>query len=187
MGHRQVQRWNLPDGWIIPAHLAHLPLVSESDFIAAQSVKVARGPVSGNGLAGQGRRQYLLSGLLTCGTCGRRMEPTWSNGKAAYRCRHGHTSAFGRDRDRPKNAYIREDRILSHLPALQLLAQPERLTARRRRTRRGIDVRSAISPRAVVEFLLKNKIGLTYDQAEGTLTLPVDTGVIAKTIIRKSS
>ena len=56
------------------------------------------------------------------------MESAWSNGKPAYRCRHGHTSAAAPDPGRPKNAYIREDRILPHLPALHLLltgAQPE--------------------------------------------------------------
>ncbi len=49
------------------------------------------------------------------------MESAWSNGKAAYRCRHGHTSAAPPDPARPKNAYVREDRILAHLPALHLL------------------------------------------------------------------
>jgi hypothetical protein len=68
------------------------------------------------------------------------MESAWSNGKAAYRCRHGHTSATPPDPALPKNAYIREDRVLPHLPALYLLlagAEP----ARRRRTRRGADTR----------------------------------------------
>jgi hypothetical protein len=51
-----------------------------------------------------GTRRYLLAGLLACGTCGRRMESAWSNGKAAYRCRHGHTSAAPPDPARPKNA-----------------------------------------------------------------------------------
>jgi hypothetical protein len=36
---------------------------------------------------------YLLAGLLRCGDCGRRLESAWSNGKPAYRCRHGYTSA----------------------------------------------------------------------------------------------
>jgi site-specific DNA recombinase len=31
-------------------------------------------------------------------------------GKAAYRCRHGHTGAAAPDPGRPKNAYVREDR-----------------------------------------------------------------------------
>jgi hypothetical protein len=36
LGHKQVQRWNLPEGWVISKHPAHAALVSEADFIAAQ-------------------------------------------------------------------------------------------------------------------------------------------------------
>ncbi len=31
LGHKQVQRWNLPDGWVISARPAHQALVSEAD------------------------------------------------------------------------------------------------------------------------------------------------------------
>jgi len=44
LGHRQVQRWNLPEGWVISKYPAHAALVSEADFIAAQEVAVPRGP-----------------------------------------------------------------------------------------------------------------------------------------------
>ena len=44
LGHRQVQRWTLPDGWVISARPAHPALVSEADFIAAQDINAARGP-----------------------------------------------------------------------------------------------------------------------------------------------
>jgi DNA invertase Pin-like site-specific DNA recombinase len=43
LGHRSVQRWNLPDGWVISSRLAHPALVSEDDFVAAQDVNAARG------------------------------------------------------------------------------------------------------------------------------------------------
>jgi site-specific DNA recombinase len=43
--HRSVQRWNLPDGRVISSRPAHPALVSEADFIAAQNVNAARGPV----------------------------------------------------------------------------------------------------------------------------------------------
>ncbi|GAA2116440.1 recombinase family protein [Actinomadura alba] len=33
LGHRQVQRWNLPDGWVISSRPSHPALVSEADFI----------------------------------------------------------------------------------------------------------------------------------------------------------
>ncbi|MGD0603126.1 MAG: zinc ribbon domain-containing protein [Streptosporangiaceae bacterium] len=69
-------------------------------------------------------RRYLLAGLLACGRCGRRMESAWSNGKAAYRCRHGRTSAMAPDPSRPKNTYIREDKLLPHLPACICFSPP---------------------------------------------------------------
>jgi site-specific DNA recombinase len=92
LGHRSVQRWNLPDGWVISSRPAHPALVSEADFIAVQDVNAARGP----GPQGEPAvlRRYLLAGLLACGLCGRRMESAWSDGKPAYRCRHGRSSAM---------------------------------------------------------------------------------------------
>jgi hypothetical protein len=55
------------------------------------------------------------------------MESAWSNGKAAYRCRHGHTSAVRPDPARPKNAYVRENKVLAQLHALHsLLTCPRR-------------------------------------------------------------
>jgi hypothetical protein len=115
LGHRPVQRWNLPTGWVISTRPAHPALVSETDFIAAQQITAPRGP------AGPATRRYLLAGLLSCGVCGRRLESAWSNGKPAYRCRHGYTSATRPDPARPKNLYIREDTILPRLAALVIL------------------------------------------------------------------
>ena len=90
-------------------------LVSEADFIAAQDATAPRGP------AGPATRRYLLAGLLACGPCGRRLESAWSNGKPAYRCRHGYTSAARPEPGRPKNTYVREDQILPHLAAVAIL------------------------------------------------------------------
>jgi site-specific DNA recombinase len=115
LGHKQVQRWNLPEGWVISKHPAHAALVSEADFIAAQDTVAPRGP------AGPAARRYLLAGLLACGRCGRRLESAWSNGRPAYRCRHGHTSAASPDPGRAKNTYVREGQILPHLAATGIL------------------------------------------------------------------
>jgi site-specific DNA recombinase len=182
LGHRQVQRWNLPDGWVISARPAHPALVSEADFIAAQDINAARDPAPRAAMAEPEVRRYLLAGLLACGACGRRMESAWSNGKPAYRCRHGHTSAAPPDPARPKNAHIREDRVLPHLPALHLLlVGAEPAARRRRRTRRGADARPQAGPEDVIGYLRDGGITLTYDPAAGTLQ--ADT---AKTLIRKA-
>jgi site-specific DNA recombinase len=115
LGHKQVQRWNLPAGWVISARPAHPAIVSEADYIAAQDASAPRGPV------GPATRRYLLAGLLRCGNCGRRLESAWSNGKPAYRCRHGYTSATSPGPRRPKNTYVREDQILPHLATIAIL------------------------------------------------------------------
>jgi site-specific DNA recombinase len=39
-----VQRWNLPEGWVISKRPAHAALVSEADFIAAQDTAAPPGP-----------------------------------------------------------------------------------------------------------------------------------------------
>ena len=184
LGHKSVQRWNLPDGWVISRRPAHEALVSEAGFIAAQDVNAARGPSPRADLAGPEKRQYLLAGLLTCGVCGRRMESAWSNGKPAYRCRHGHTTASAPSLERPKNAYVREDRILPHLPALHLLLTGPAGQTRRRRTWRGTDVRYQTAEH-VIAYLRERQITLAYDPADGTLR--AETGGTAQTIILKAS
>jgi hypothetical protein len=83
LGDKSVQRWNLPDGWVISRKPAHPALVSEADFIAAHDISAARSPAPGASLNAPRERRYLLAGLLVCGGCGRRMESAWSNGKAA--------------------------------------------------------------------------------------------------------
>ena len=44
----------------------------------------------------------------------RRLESAWSNGKPAYRNRHGHTSATRPESGRAKDTYVREEQILPH-------------------------------------------------------------------------
>jgi site-specific DNA recombinase len=185
LGHKSVQRWNLPDGWVISRKPAHPALVSEADFIAAQHIRAARGPASHGDLAGPRERRYLLGGLLTCGACGRRMESAWSNGKPAYRCRHGHTTATAPSPARPKNAYVREDLIVPHLPALHLLLTEPAGSHYRRRTRRGIDVRHHAAAEDVAGYLREQQITLTYDPAAGTLR--AGTGAAVRTVTLKAS
>src|SRR6266581_5987866 len=165
LGHRSVQRWNLPDGWVISNRPAHPALVSEDDFVAAQDINAARGPVPQDAPV---LPRYLLAGLLACGVCGRRMESAWSNGRPAYRCRHGRTSAMAPDPDRPKNTYVREDKLLPHLPALhQLLTSP--VVRTRRRTRAGTDVRDTASPGEVIAYLRAQETTITWNPAAAAL------------------
>jgi site-specific DNA recombinase len=111
------------------------------------------------------------------------MESAWSNGRAAYRCRHGHTTASAPSLERPKNAYVREDRIVPHLPALHLLLTGSPGATRRRRTHRGTDVRHQAA-QDVIGYLRDQQVTLTYDPA--TDALRAGTGETAQTIILKA-
>jgi site-specific DNA recombinase len=157
-----VQRWNLPEGWVISKHPAHAALVSEADFIAAQDTAAPRGP------AGPAARRYLLAGLLACGRCGRRLESAWSNSKPAYRCRHGHTSATRPEPGRPPNTYVREDQIMPHLAAIAiLLADPARKAAR---GNRGLaQLTGPDGTAALIDQLRADGTVLTYDPDDRTL------------------
>jgi site-specific DNA recombinase len=162
LGHRQVQRWNLPEGWVISRHPAHAALVSEADFIAAQDTAAPRGP------AGPAVRRYLLAGLLACGRCDRRLESAWSNGKPAYRCRHGYTGATRARPGRPGNTYVREDQIVPHLAAIAiLLAGPAGTCARPSRSL--AQVTGPASTAALIDQLRARGVVLTYNPDDRTL------------------
>jgi len=162
LGHRQMQRWNLPEGWVISKRPAHAALVSEADFIAAQDTAAPRGP------AGPAVRRYLLAGLLACGRCGRRLESAWSNGKPAYRCRHGYISATRPHPGRPANTYVREDQILPHLASIAiLLACPPGTSASE--NRRPAQVTGPASTAALIDQLRADSVVLTYHPQDRTL------------------
>ena len=162
LGHKQVQRWNLPEGWVISKRPAHAALVSEADFIAAQDTAMPRGP------ARPAARRYLLAALLACGQGGRRLESAWSNGKPAYRCRHGHASATGPGACRAKNTYVREDQILPHLAAIAILLRgPSQVPAG---TSRSIAQVTAPAQAAdLIDNLRTAGVILTYDPDQRTL------------------
>jgi site-specific DNA recombinase len=167
LGHRQVQRWNMPEGWVISTQPAHPAPVSESDYIAAQQVSAPRGP------AGPAARRYLLAGLLRCGTCGRRLESSWSNGRAAYRCRHGYTSAARPDPGRAKNVYVQEDQILPRLTALAiLLASQQHIQDEVTR-----QVTAPARAAELIDRLRSSSITLIYEPKQRTLRTDTEDAV----------
>ena len=166
LGHKQVQRWNLPAGWVISHRLAHPALVSEADYIAAQDVTAPRGP------AGPATRRYLLAGLLRCGRCGRRLESAWSNGKPAHRCRHGYTSATRPGPGRPKNLYVREDQILPRLAALAILHAGDAQVLRGRK-HGSAQITAPAHAAGLIDRLRAAGVSLIYDPT--TRALRTDT------------
>ncbi|WP_158854847.1 recombinase family protein [Saccharothrix deserti] len=125
---RRASVRNEQHAWAISTRIAHTPLVSEQDFVTAQTVQATRQSVHQADSDG-GECVYLLAGRLQCGLCGRRMDSHRCHGRAAYRCRHGHTSARTRPEGAPGNLYLREDhllaRIAAHLTAAGIADNPD--------------------------------------------------------------
>ncbi len=139
---------------------AHPALVSEADFIAAQDATAPRGP------AGPAAQRYLLAGLLACGRCGRRLESAWSNDRPAYRCRHGHTSAVTPGPGRPRNTYVREDRILPHMAALAISLTGDQ-------AQDGVGTMQLTAPAEVaglIDQLRDHGVTITYDPDTQTIS-----------------
>ena len=91
-----------------------------------------------------------------------------TNGKPAYRCRHGHASSARPDPVRPKNTYVREDQILAHLSAMAiLLAATARTSARHGEASSGS--RHQPRQRSLIDQLRERGLTFTYDPQHRTL------------------
>jgi hypothetical protein len=160
LGRIEVRRRNTPDQWVISQKRTHPALVSEAEFIAVQNLRAAHA---------KAKHEYQLKGLLCCVLCGRRFEGHWSNAVAGYRCRHGYTSAKDPDIPRPKNTYLREDRVLAKLPLLL-----HRLTVTESAAVITGATASAASPipptpEEVIDHLRARALELRYDPRTRTL------------------
>jgi site-specific DNA recombinase len=111
---------NTAGQWVISETVVHPALVSEVDFVAAQSICTPRTGPDGS------TRSYRLSGLIQCARCGRRLDSHWVHGRAGYRCRHGHRSSRTHRAGKPGSLYRREDHLIAEI-ATQLSHRGHRL------------------------------------------------------------
>jgi Recombinase/Recombinase zinc beta ribbon domain len=144
LGRAEARRWNIVQQWVISRKIAHRPLVSEQDFVAAQWTSAVASPTDGT------RRCYLLTGLIRCQECGRILDAHWVNKHAAYRCRHGHRSASPARAAQPRIVYIHETKAIIQLT--KMLGIPH------------------TDPHAIVEALLEHDAQVTCGIG-GTLTI----------------
>ncbi len=112
LGHQTKMRWNDSSEWVWSSEPTHEALVPRELFDSAQSmfaVTKARGPRK----VAEGRR-YVLSGLVHCGVCGRRMQGQWNHGRAYYRCKY--TADYpDSGTDHPKSVYVKEEALIPGL------------------------------------------------------------------------
>jgi site-specific DNA recombinase len=59
---------------------------------------------------------YLLSGLVRCAKCGRKMQASWNHGHPYYRCKFPYEYAVA-EGEHGRTVYVREDAIVPSLDA----------------------------------------------------------------------
>ena len=112
LGHETRMRWNPSSQWIWSEQPTHASLVDTDTFHAAQ--KVFGGAQRVAVRREKTKRPYVLSGMVRCGICGRRMQGSQNHGRAYYRCKFPAEYAVT-EQQHAKTVYVREEAIL---PAL---------------------------------------------------------------------
>lgn len=128
-GHETVMRWNDQSDWIWSPAPVHDALIGDELYRqASQLLALGTQRAPERKPRPSTRRAYLLSGLVVCGLCGRRMQGNWNNGKAHYRCSLRSDYAVGDRVEHPRTVYVREEQIIEPLDRwLAMIFGPGRL------------------------------------------------------------
>ena len=112
LGHEIRIRWNPSSQWIWSEQPTHAPLVDTDTFHTAQ--KVFGGAQRVAVRREKTKRPYVLSGMVRCGVCGRRMQGSQNHGRGYYRCKFPAEYAVT-EHQHAKTVYVREEAILPPL------------------------------------------------------------------------
>ena len=130
LGHTTVMRWNDEGQWIFSDQIVHPPIIDTETFGQAQQLLAAKNARQVIRRPRSSPRPYVLRGLLFCGICTRRMQGSWNNDQAYYRCTYPYEYARTNDIDHPRVVYLREAEVLPELDAwLSKSLDPARLPA----------------------------------------------------------
>jgi hypothetical protein len=115
LGHTTKLRWNDQGDWIWSENATHEALVSAEVYTQAQALLVAPGGATEGRKPRRTPRPYGFRGLLFCGVCERRMQGSWNNDKAHYRCTFPKEYAQANSVEHPRSVYVREELIVEPL------------------------------------------------------------------------
>jgi site-specific DNA recombinase len=117
LGHTTVMRWNDQDQWIFSDQIVHPQIIDTETFGQAQQLLAAKNARQVTRRPRSSPRPYILRGLLFCGICTRRMQGSWNNDQAYYRCTYPYEYARTNEIDHPRVVYLREAEVLPELDA----------------------------------------------------------------------
>ncbi len=112
LGHESKMRWNHQSQWVWSEQHTHPAIVEPETFESAQDVFAGaqRAAVRKE----RTRHPYLLSGLMSCALCNRKMQASWNHGNAYYRCKFPAEYAITEEQH-AKTVYVRENAIVPSL------------------------------------------------------------------------
>ncbi len=107
-------RWNPSSQWVWSEHQTHPAIIDPDTFEAAQDIFAgAQRTAIGRERT---RNTYVLSGMVRCAQCGRKMQGSWNHGQAYYRCKFPSEYAVA-EGQHGKTVYVREAAIVPGLDA----------------------------------------------------------------------
>jgi site-specific DNA recombinase len=115
LGHTTVMRWNDQDKWIFSEQIVHPPIITDETFRQAQQLLAAKNARQVTRRPRTSPHPYVLCSLLFCGICTRRMQGSWNNGQAYYRCTYPNEYARTNSVRHPRVVYLREAELLPEL------------------------------------------------------------------------
>jgi site-specific DNA recombinase len=112
LGHESKMRWNDRSEWVWSEHPTHVAIIEPDTFAAVEDIFAGarRTPIRKE----RTRHPYMLSGLVSCALCERKMQASWNNGRAYYRCKFPAEYAIT-EQQHAKTVYVREDAIVPSL------------------------------------------------------------------------
>lgn len=111
-GNRQRMRWNPVEAWTESHERVNEAIIDDDLFDRAQQAMRAGQHRPLEPKRRRTQRRYLLSGLVTCGLCGRRMQAQTNHGQPHYRCRYLAEFAAANALEHPTNVYLREEAVV---------------------------------------------------------------------------
>lgn len=113
LGHETKLRWNAETEWVRSNERSHEPIIPDDLFAEARAQRTAA-PKRAAVVRPRRKNTYVLSGLVQCGICDRRMQGAFAHGRAYYRCLYPSEYADIQGRH-PKSVNVRESAILPGL------------------------------------------------------------------------
>jgi site-specific DNA recombinase len=115
LGHVSKMRWNDRADWVWSADVVHEPIVDAETFAEAQRIMAVGRSRPLTSKRPEHKHTYILSGIVTCALCKRRMAGQQTGGRSLYRCRYPLDYVLAEGIGHPRSVAVGERVIIERL------------------------------------------------------------------------